>query len=677
MSEPSPAHIPDHRPPATVLIVEDDPDCAAVVGEFLQTQDEWLVSVVDTLQAALDAVQNQDWDLMFLDINLPDSKGLDTFFKICDKAPQTSIVVMTGESEKNQARRALQAGAQDFLTKGSFTSAAIDRIAHFSLERGRLDRKLRNSHQLLASTLDTMPAYVAILEVDGQIRAINSRWRHYDNPGNPLIYGCKLGDNYLAVCDTAMGNSGNLPSVALGILQVTAGIKDRFTEDYSVPAFTGRSWFEISATRFNDKEGKTTVVISQIDISERKELENQLRASQELFTLISENVVDLMAIIDHKGERIYTSPSYSTLLGYSTEELKSLKGRDLLHLDDIEKVEESIAQLVKSEKSNLMEFRLRHKNGHYLHFESRGSLIPSHETGESRALIVARDVTSRYLAEQERIQMEAHLRQAQKLEAIGQLAAGIAHEINTPTQYIGDNLLFLQDSARELCNLVDKTEQALSDSAAFDPENLKKWIEDADYDYLKTEIPKAIQQSIEGVKRVSKIVSAMKDFSHPSGDSKERVDLNRAIESTSTVSRNEWKYLAELDLDLEPNLPMVPCFPSEFNQVILNLIVNAAHAIGEAKAKTGNDALGKIRIQTKKINDKIEIRISDTGTGIPEKHRDRLFEPFFTTKPVGKGTGQGLPIARSVIVDKHGGKLYFETEMGVGTTFIIELPIEP
>jgi signal transduction histidine kinase len=192
---------------------------------------------------------------------------------------------------------------------------------------------------------------------------------------------------------------------------------------------------------------------------------------------------------------------------------------------------------------------------------------------------------------------------------------------------------------------------------------------------LQKQIPRAIQQSQEGNKRVASIVLAMKQFSHPESAEKTRVDLNAAIASTITVSRNEWKYVADLITEFDAGLSGVNCLPGELNQVILNIIVNAAHAIADV-VKDGSEGKGKITVTTRQDGDWAEIRIGDTGTGIPEKVRSRVFDPFFTTKGVGKGTGQGLAIARNVIVDKHGGTLTFETETGKGTTFIIRLPIE-
>jgi signal transduction histidine kinase len=290
--------------------------------------------------------------------------------------------------------------------------------------------------------------------------------------------------------------------------------------------------------------------------------------------------------------------------------------------------------------------------------------------------INAHNLTLRKRAERERHEMEIQLRHAQKLESIGQLAAGIAHEINTPTQFIGDNLHFLQDAFNDLFGLLGKQNRLLEAAKAqsFAPEltqEIEETIDAITLTDLEKEVPLSISQANSGVQRVSKIVQAMKDFSHPGTESKILLDINRAIESTLTVCRNEWKYVADLQTDFDGSLPQILCLPGEFNQAILNIVVNAAHAIG---AKENGKSMGTIGVKTSRNGEWAEIRISDTGTGIPEAVRSRVFDPFFTTKEVGKGTGQGLAIARSVVVDKHQGEVFFETEMGKGTTFVIRLP---
>ena len=207
-------------------------------------------------------------------------------------------------------------------------------------------------------------------------------------------------------------------------------------------------------------------------------------------------------------------------------------------------------------------------------------------------------------------------------------------------------------------------------------EEVKAALIKADLDYLKQEIPQAIEQSLEGLERIAAIVGAMKSFSHPGTDRKSPVNLMEALRTTVAVAANEWRNVAEVKFDFEAGLPLVPCLAGEMNQVWLNLIVNAANAVEDVMRKNPQRK-GIITVSASHIGDWVEVRISDTGGGIPEAVRDRIFDPFFTTKDVGKGTGQGLPIARDVVVNKHGGTITFDTQPGCGTTFIVRLPLRP
>lgn len=267
--------------------------------------------------------------------------------------------------------------------------------------------------------------------------------------------------------------------------------------------------------------------------------------------------------------------------------------------------------------------------------------------------------------------LERRLAQAEKLESVGQLASGIAHEINTPAQFVGDNTKFLQESFEDLNDLLQLLDQlATSDRDSVSMDKIRLAVEKADVRFLSEEIPSAIEQSIDGIARISTIVRAMKDFAHP-GTELAQVDINRAIESTVTVASNEWKYVADVNLKLDDALPEVQGNVGQINQVLLNIIVNASHAIAE----NGKDTQGIISIETGQADSCAEICISDNGPGIPEDVRARIFDPFFTTKEVGKGTGQGLSIAYDVVVNKHGGTISAESEPGQGSRFIIRLPI--
>jgi PAS domain S-box-containing protein len=438
-------------------------------------------------------------------------------------------------------------------------------------------------------------------------------------------------------------------------------------------------WNELSLTPMVAANGRLTHYIGmQHDITAAKVAEDRIRRSEELFRVITENAVDLIAIVDRHGRRIYSSPSCITILGFAPDELDETSGFGPIHPEDQPKVMKMAEDSIATGHGRVIEYRMRHKDGRWLTFESHGAIIRSPDGEMDGILIVARDITERKKAEMERTIMDLQLRQAQKLESIGQLAAGIAHEINTPTQFIGDNTRFLTEAFRDLSELRERfrsleqaaQEQGLNPQLLAQVEQTKKKI---DLDYLEKEIPVALEQSLEGIERVAKIVQAMKDFSHPGTEEKSLVNINRAIESTVTVARNTWKYVADLDLQLDPSIPAIPCLPGEFNQVILNLVVNAAHAIADVVGEDSGPK-GRITISTAMVGGNAEIRIHDTGGGIPDQIRDRIFDPFFTTKPVGKGTGQGLAITRTVIVDKHGGTIAFDTRLGEGTTFILTLP---
>jgi signal transduction histidine kinase len=266
---------------------------------------------------------------------------------------------------------------------------------------------------------------------------------------------------------------------------------------------------------------------------------------------------------------------------------------------------------------------------------------------------------------------------AQKLESVGRLAAGVAHEINTPVQFVSDNVHFLRTAITDIAAVIQAyrgLQQAVASSSdvASAARLASEAEKAADLDFIMENAPAALDSSLEGLGRIATIVRSMKEFAHPDHADKTSADLNQAIRSTLVIANNEYKYVAEVETDFG-ELPPVPCHLGEINQVVLNLLVNAAHAISDVVKDSG--AMGKLTVRTRFDANEVEIAIGDSGGGIPEAAREKVFDPFFTTKEVGRGTGQGLAIAHSVIVNKHGGTLRFETECGKGTTFFIRLPI--
>lgn len=386
--------------------------------------------------------------------------------------------------------------------------------------------------------------------------------------------------------------------------------------------------------------------------------------------------------LDQAGQLIFVNPAAATMLRWKAEELVGLPLYETLYRWEGDgtdcRWEESpvYRTLRKGRASHVDNETFWRKDGTNLPVEYTST--PIREEGRIfGAVMNFQDITQRRI-------IEIQLRQAQKLESIGQLAAGIAHQINTPTQYIGDNVRFLQAAFQDLDLLLGKLDrllQAMKKNAVTETlvAEFETTVEKVDLKYLMEEMPKAIQQSLKGVGRVASVVRSMKEFSHPGGQQQQAVDLNRAIENTLTVSRNRWSRVANVVTELDPGLPPVNCLPNDCSQVILNLVINAADAIAE-KLGDGSAEKGTITASTRRDGEWVEIRIADTGTGISEAVRPRIFDPFFTTKEVGKGTGQGLAIAHFVVTEKHGGTIRFQTEAGSdnkqrGTTFIIRLPI--
>jgi len=402
---------------------------------------------------------------------------------------------------------------------------------------------------------------------------------------------------------------------------------------------------------------------------EKRQTEEKLT----LFRRFSEASVQGFGIADVKQCIQYVNPALCRILGEAN--LAAILGKDLCEIFTPESWREQGEEIIKAVVQN------GEWTGEATLLSATGTAVPVLQSifpiynEQGKPLFFGTTVID--ISERKRIEQE--LVQSQKLEEIGQLAAGIAHEINTPIQYIGDNACFLQDAFSDIKALITLYGNFLQAAKQGEvTEELIREVEtkrnDIELNYLAEEIPKAIQQSQEGVERVASIVGAMKEFSHPGHREKQDVDLNHAIQNTLTISHNEWKYVADLVTDLDPQLPPVLCLPTEINQAILNVVVNAAHAVGQA-LREGKKGRGTITVRTRCDDDWAEIRVEDTGTGIPESIRSRVFDPFFTTKELGQGSGQGLAIARSIIVDKHGGSIRFETKMEEGTTFVIRLPI--
>lgn len=386
-----------------------------------------------------------------------------------------------------------------------------------------------------------------------------------------------------------------------------------------------------------------------------------------------ENIEQAYFEIDKSGGFSFFNDHLCKMLGCSNEELAGKNFTQFLDKDDDGRVKAAFKEIFETDKprSGLV-FHIVRNDGEKRQIGASICLDMDRMNHKIGFKGIARDIS-------ERKNNECQYNQYHRMESIGQLASGIAHEINTPIQYIGDNIHFVKYSYRDLTALLKKSLScvlaaktgSIEDSAV---EEIEAMLKEIDTDYLLEEVPKAIEQSIEGLFHVSEIVSAMKQFCHPGIEDKKPSDLNKAIKNVITVARNEWKYVADVITEFDTTLPPVSCRLGEINQVVLNLIINAVHAISDVVGQS-NDEKGTIKVITSHDDSWAEIRISDSGTGIPEKVRSKIFDPFFTTKEVGRGTGQGLAISHSLVVNNHKGTLNFETETGKGTTMIVRLPL--
>lgn len=408
----------------------------------------------------------------------------------------------------------------------------------------------------------------------------------------------------------------------------------------------------------------------------------ELQQANERFDLAMQGAEDGLWDWNLKTDDIYYSPRWKSMIGYDDGELENSYGtwEKLVHPADKADIESAIKNYLEQpgDKGFRVEFRMRHKKGHYIDILSRGFCVKDPLSERNIRFIGTHvDITERKKIQKEKEQFQAHLLNEQKMVSVGQLAAGIAHEINTPIQYLDTNIQFLKEAFQDINGLQQDIEKFTKlakeqDLLQKEIEALQNRLEEVDWEYLSEEIPVAIDQSKEGISRVRSIVLAMKNFSHPGAKVKELVDINELIETTVTVSRNEWKYVSDIHFELEKKSPQVICLRNEMSQVLLNIIVNAAYAI-EEKLKGEVGAKGTITIKSRSRQGSVEIKMSDTGTGIPKAIIDKIYDPFFTTKEVGKGTGQGLAIAYDIITNKHAGTLSVTSKEGQGTTFTIVL----
>lgn len=434
----------------------------------------------------------------------------------------------------------------------------------------------------------------------------------------------------------------------------------------------GKLWVLGQIVDLENVEGDTVgKLITLTDVTRLKEA----NIARSRLTAAIEQAAEMIIITDLKGEITYVNPAFEEVTGYSKGEATGQNPR-ILNSGEQDRAfyKELWNKLTLGEAWNGRFINIR-KNGERYTQESTIGPIKNEEGVHIGYVGVARDIS-------EQLFIESRLRQSQKLESIGELAAGIAHEINTPTQYVASNLQFFQDSFDFYKKNVERCEQLVdfvkNNTFAEHDNEIQKLAQEAlesqEIEYLNEDLPNALDESESGLKRISEIVQSIKQLAHPGEVSKSFWNLNEIIRDAVNVSTNEWKYTAIIDYNLASDLPEVFSLKAEIGQVVLNIVVNAAHAIDSVREQ--DDPLGEIGLKTYADGQYAVLEISDSGSGIPEDKLERIFDPFFTTKEVGKGTGQGLAIAHNVVTNMHSGSIEVTSVLGEGSTFIIRLPFE-
>lgn len=680
----------------TVLVVEDDQLIRKAMVSFLKSCGHRLFEAEDGLQG-LKLLRQEKPEILLTDLRMPEMDGRELIWTCLKELPEIEIIVISGMGSMQDAIEILRLGAFDYITKPVLDMALVDHSIrkaqrHAALKRGARDRqeeleglvhqrteelheqnrqlsqemaKRRIQEKLVLQaeqewerTVDAMPDTIVLLDEEHGVVRSNRGGGHFSGDSSdgawvPAAFHCYHCENNL------YEECPHFKTMADG-------------REHSVEFFDPRldAYMDVTTVPYTDPDGTLlgSVYIAR-DVTARKK-------QQEEYGRLFDSSLDAIVVINQNGFMDCNKAALK-LFGY-TEKREFLQ----LHPADVSPEMQPDGELsVEAEQRHLAE--AMEQNGTFFEWSHRrkdGSIFPAEvllspfiSKDELVVQGLVRDLTSRRRAEREQEKLQSQLLHAQKLESVGQLAAGIAHEINTPTQFIGSNMEFIEDAVSDLNGFVTTVKGVMVTAPKEIREILEVALEDADWEFLAEELPLAVSQCREGVHRVTSIVRAMKEFSHPGSKQMELHDLNRIIRTTVTVARNEWKYVSEVDLDLDPKLPHIQLLGDEMGQVILNMLVNAAHAIADKLGDNPEGEKGVIRIATRMVDDEVEMCLSDTGAGMSEDVQARIFDPFYTTKAVGKGTGQGLAIAHDV-VDKHGGVIRVESVEGEGTTFRIFLP---
>lgn len=557
---------------------------------------------------------------------------------------------------REEAERALQTANEELENR------VIERTSELEKQTEALTREVaerREAEKALRVFFNNTHDAIMIHDENGKLITVNERMLEMFKVSNEEALSFSLLEDYSS-------QDNDITETRKIWKKVLAGENTSFEWNSRRP--NDGSLFDVEVVLNRIELDKKPLILANVrDIGERRKIQAQQQEHQKFLNTIFKEIGAAIFVFDIEQKLIVSCNSKSEeLLGITSDKIKN-------------KFCNSNFMFVSDSKKQLLCPEWNDKNTYeegILYLPDQTAIPISINMfkifleGKEKVVEVVFDIS-------ERKNLERKLSIAQKLESIGLLASGIAHEINTPIQYIGDNIQFLKNAFEDLIELYELYSKHLklnpeSPEYAESLKHITEFTDEIDLPFIAEEIPNACNTALDGVERVASIVRAMKNFSHPGEEKMKAVDINAAIHNTMTVAKNEWKYVADIKTELDEELPFVFCLPGGLNQVILNILVNAAHAISDT---TENGSKGTITISTEHDGENAIIKISDTGCGISKGNIGKVFDPFFTTKEVGKGTGQGLAIVHDIVVEKHGGSIDIESKPDVGTTFIIRLPM--
>ena len=682
-----------------ILIVDDERPIRELLKKLLESNG-YCCALASGAAEAREYLDQQAFDLILCDIIMPGESGLDLIRHVAQKYPDTAVVMVTAVDDLAESKIAMEAGVYGYVVKpfthGQILISVVNALRRSELEMARrehlkdLEKMVVERTAKLAKTNLTLQQEITEHKLAKKVIAQSEQKYHLLINHIPGFVYKGYKDWSVDFTDNKIGEITGYDKQEFDARRLkwsdfiykedledarectkqALSVNGSYIREYRIKTKSGETrWIQDRGQIVRNSKGKIDYFSGVFfDITKQKQAADELRKSEERLSVIFEANPDPVAVYDNQGHPQYLNPAFTQVFGWSLDELLG-KGIPFVPEDQKEITAAKIRELYEFGKPVRIETKRSTKDGHILDILISAANIKDPE-GEPLGIIV----NLRNISENKRL--EAQFLQSEKMASIGQLAAGVAHEINNPTGFVSSNLKTLSDYIKDISDLTGKYRSLIADlqesSGGGGQPDVSEQIkrisaleDEVDIDFIMNDISKLIEESREGSERIKKIVQDLKDFAHPGEDKLKFADINKNLDSTVNVVGNELKYKAEVTKDYG-DLPEVQCYPQLLNQVFVNILVNAAQSIKER---------GEIGIKTRADNGYVEIKISDTGSGIPKENLSRIFDPFFTTKEVGQGTGLGMNVAYNII-NKHKGTIDVESTVGTGTTFTIKIPVE-